>query len=176
MTQISKEYANALFSIAAEKGCVRPWAEQLAGMAQAMADNPAYLDLLASPEIPPEERAQVLRRAFAGAADEEILSFGALMCRRGRARELPDAISRFRQMADEAEHVRTARVISARPLTADEEERLRAQLEKNAGGTVVLRCEVDASLLGGLIVEMDGRVTDGSLRARLSEIKEVIGG
>ena len=35
---------------------------------------------------------------------------------------------------------------------------------------------VDPALLGGVVVEMDGRVMDGSVRTRLQEMKEVIGG
>ena len=37
-----------------------------------------------------------------------------------------------------------------------------------------LTCRVDPSLLGGLIVEMDGKIMDGSLRYRLRDVKEVM--
>jgi hypothetical protein len=59
---------------------------------------------------------------------------------------------------------------------AEERTRLLQRLEKLSGHTVLLTCEVDATLLGGAVVEMDGRVMDGSVRGRLREIKEVIGG
>ena len=39
---------------------------------------------------------------------------------------------------------------------------------------MILKCEVDPSLLGGIRVETEGRVLDGSLRARLQEMKEVM--
>ena len=100
----------------------------------------------------------------------------ALICRRGRARELPDAIAHYRQLADIRARTREARVVSAAPLTAEEKERLTAALEKKSGMKVTLSCAVDPSLIGGMTVEMDGRVTDGSVRTRLREIKEVIGG
>ena len=42
------------------------------------------------------------------------------------------------------------------------------------GRTVVLDCAVDDTLLGGITVELDGKVLDGSLRHRLHEVKEVM--
>ncbi len=176
MAQISNEYAAALFAIAEEKGCVREWADTLGRMDAILRENPRYLALLASPEIPPEERRQLLRKAFGGMADEEVISFAALMCRRGRARDLPEAIAHYRRLTEIRDRTRVARVTSAAPLTEDEKARLKAALEKKSGMRVTLSCAVDPALIGGLTVEMDGAVTDGSVRARLREIKEVIGG
>ena len=176
MAQISKEYAAALFSIAEEKGRVREWADVLAQMDAILRDNPRYLSLLASPEIPPEERKALLAQSFGGMADPEIISFAALICRRGRAKELPEAIGHFRRMADIRARTREARVVSAAPLTDEEKRRLTAVLEKKSGMKVTLSCAVDPSLIGGMTVEMDGKVTDGSVRTRLRELKEVISG
>ena len=176
MAEISKEYAAALFGIAEEKGCVRAWADTLAAIDAILRENPRYLALLASPEIPPEERRSLLDQAFGGMAAPEIIGFAALICRRGRAKELPDAIRHFRQMADIRDRTRVARVVSAAPLTDAEKKRLTAALERKSGMKVTLSCAVDPSLIGGMTVEMDGKVTDGSVRTRLRELKEVIGG
>jgi F-type H+-transporting ATPase subunit delta len=176
MRQISKEYASALFAIAEEKDCVRGWADVLAEIDGILRDEPRYLDLLASPEIPPEERKTLLKQSFGGIAEDEIINFASLMCRRGHAKLLPEAIAHYRRLADIRARTRVANVVSAVPLTEEEKKRLTAALEKRSGMKVTLSCAVDASLMGGMVVEMDGRVTDGSVRTRLREIKEVIGG
>ena len=54
------------------------------------------------------------------------------------------------------------------------EQRLKERLEAQSGKTVTLQCSVDASLLGGVRVDFDGRVFDGSLRRRMDEIKKVL--
>ena len=38
----------------------------------------------------------------------------------------------------------------------------------------MLQCVVDPDLIGGIRVEVDGRVIDGSIRNKLDEIKEVM--
>lgn len=176
MRQISKEYASALFAIAEEQHAVAAWSGVLAEIDTVLRDNPRYLSLLASPEIPPEERRSLLGQAFGAIAPEEILNFAALMARRGHAKLIPEAIAHFRQLADIRARTRVAKVTSAVALTEEEKKRLTAALEKQSGMRVTLSCAVDGSLIGGMVVEMDGRVTDGSVRTRLREIKEVIGG
>ena len=38
----------------------------------------------------------------------------------------------------------------------------------------MIRYEVDPDILGGIIIETDEQIIDGSVRRRLKEIKEVI--
>ena len=68
----------------------------------------------------------------------------------------------------------TAEVVSAVPLTEEEIHRLTATLSARMGRTVTLTCTVDESLLGGMVVRVDGKVLDGSLRSRLHAVKDVM--
>ena len=60
------------------------------------------------------------------------------------------------------------------PLRPEEEKKLRIKLEKMSGKTVRLSAHVDASLLGGMTVLMNGTLYDGSIKGNMKEIKEVI--
>ena len=63
---------------------------------------------------------------------------------------------------------------SAVALTEGEKTTLIEKLSRKFGRTIHLECAVDPSLLGGLVVNVDGKVIDGSLKHRLQEIKEVM--
>jgi F-type H+-transporting ATPase subunit delta len=67
-----------------------------------------------------------------------------------------------------------ALVTSAVPMKETEMVVLQALLEKKTGRKIMLRCTVDPSLIGGLRVEADGWVADGSIRNKLQQIKEVM--
>jgi F-type H+-transporting ATPase subunit delta len=67
-----------------------------------------------------------------------------------------------------------ARVITAVPLTKEEAEKLQNRLEARFHRKMDMVCTVDPALIGGIRVETEGRVLDGSLKARLQEIKEVM--
>ena len=59
-------------------------------------------------------------------------------------------------------------------LSEEEKTELKNKLEKRLGRTICLECAIDETLLGGLVVQVDGKVIDGSLKHRLHEIKEVM--
>ena len=47
-------------------------------------------------------------------------------------------------------------------------------MENRIGHRVTLQCSVDPALIGGVRVEVDGKVIDGSIRNKLEQIKEVM--
>jgi F-type H+-transporting ATPase subunit delta len=60
-----------------------------------------------------------------------------------------------------------AHVVSALPLTAAQEQRLVAVLERLYGRTMGLQVQVDPAVLGGLVIRVEDEVIDGSIAHRL---------
>jgi len=174
MSDQSKAYAEALFALAAETGEEKACLEGLELVSETLAETPAYRELLASPAIPREERDGALEQAFAAHTPVQVLSFVGLLCAHGLVRQFDDCVAEYRRLYEASIALTTARVVSAVPLTEAQQDTLRAKLEKMSGHTVRLVCTVDESLLGGVTVQLDGKVLDGSLRHRLHEVKEVM--
>lgn len=174
MTDLSREYAEALFALAAEHDQTKEYLEALDTAATLLADNPDYVELLACPAISKDERDGLLAQTFGQILPEQVLAFIQLLCAHGRIRSLSDCIAEYRLLYQTAVAMSTAEVVSAVPLTEEEKERLAAALATRMGRTVTLVCTVDESLLGGLSVTIDGKVLDGSLRSRLHAVKEVM--
>jgi len=172
MTHMSREYAEALFELAAEEDRTAEYAAALDQVDQALRDNPVFLSLLASPAISREERMDALSAAFQEKIPLSMLVLMRMMVYRGHARSLRDMIRSFYDLAREHRGESEARVFSAVPLTDAEKEALRQKLEKRFHRRMILDCQVDPALLGGIRVETEGRVLDGTLRARRQEIKE----
>ena len=75
---------------------------------------------------------------------------------------------------DKIHHSLTINIISAFPLEESEKETIKNKLEVLTHKKVDLVCEVDSSLLGGIIIKLDKYEIDGSLKAKLNEIKKSI--
>ena len=174
MTTTSKEYAQALFELsAAENGTE----ETLAGLDLVrglMAESPEYRAMLASPAIPREERVRALESALRGRIPDILLGVLRMMISRGHIGALNDMARFYEELAREYRGEAVATVTSAIALDAEELETLRAGLEKKFNRKVTLRCAVDPALIGGMRVEIEGRVIDGSIRNKLDKIKEVM--
>ncbi|MBO7178183.1 MAG: ATP synthase F1 subunit delta, partial [Clostridia bacterium] len=85
-----------------------------------------------------------------------------------------ESVDEYNALLNASERVFTAKVTSAQELTLEEKDKLIQKLEKSYLGKVQAEYLVDGALLGGMIVEIDGKVMDGSLRRRLQDVKEVI--
>ena len=174
MTDLSREYAEALFALAAENDQTKEYLEALDTAATLLADNPDYVELLRCPTIQKEERDGLLEQTFGQILPEQVLAFIQLLCAHGRIRSLNDCVAEYRLLYQTAVAMSTAQVTSAVPLTEQEKQQLADKLAARFGRTVTLECTVDESLLGGMVVRVDGKVLDGSLRSRLHAVKEVM--
>lgn len=174
MTHTSREYAEALYALSEEEGRTEEYLSAISLAEETLAENPGFLMLLASPAISREERMNALEAALRDRIPLSMLTLMKLMVFRGHARELPRMMAAFRDQVREHRGESNAKVWSAVPLTDKEQQALRDKLEKRFGKKMILKCQVDPSLLGGIRVETEGRVLDGTLRTRLQEIKEVM--
>ena len=66
MTEISREYAEALFLLACENKCADEYGKALELIKSVFGENPEYTVFLASRSIPLSERIQALDEAFSG--------------------------------------------------------------------------------------------------------------
>ena len=174
MIEVGKEYGAALFMLACEENQQKAYAEALETVKTTFLDYPQYMELLSSPSIPLQERLGVIDEAFSSTVPEQVLSYLKLLCEKGRMPHFMESAKEYRALLDASEHVANAKITSAVELTKAEKEKLITRLESKEKCKVHAEYCVDPSLLGGLTIEVDGRILDGSLRHRLYEIKEVI--
>ena len=174
MTDISREYGAAIFALACENGAKKEYYDALQLAKEEFDANPEYVQLLASPGIPQRERIAAIDAVFAGRAPEDVISYIKLMCEKGRIQYFSESAEVFFELYDASERIYNARITSAVELTDAEKEKLIRKLEKVYGGSVAGEYFVDAAIIGGIVVEVDGNIMDGSLRTRLQDVKEVI--
>ena len=169
MAEMHKGYAAALFELSADEETN----EGFKVLSEIFDNNPEYVQLVSSPALPKKERLSLLKEAL-GNNFPENLTFTMLMCEKGVLSEFSQCAKEYDKMYKEWQKASVAYVKSAAALTGDEKIRLKNSLEKATGRNVTLVCSVEKNLVGGVIVEMDGKVYDGSVRRRLEDIKKVI--
>jgi F-type H+-transporting ATPase subunit delta len=94
-----------------------------------------------------------------------------LLAERNRMELLPEIHRRFTELWNAHRGVVTAEAVAAQPLPAAEARRLADALQRATRREVDLRSSVDPDVLGGVLVRMEGRVYDGTVRARLRALR-----
>ncbi len=174
MTETAKEYGTALFMVALEDEKTESYAEDLELVMKAFKENPDYQELLASPSVSLEERLGIIATVFAEKISERVLAFLQLLCEKGRMACFFIAAEQFFELYDASKRVLKAEVKSATELTKAEKQKLKEKLEKKYNSNVSINYTIDKTLLAGIIIEIDGKVIDGSVRNRLRQVREVI--
>lgn len=172
MSAIGNEYGGALFLLASEEGNLDEVAEALEGCGELFEKEPMYVSFLATPGIPIEERIGALGRAFHGRVPDCVSDFICLLVERGYIRFFSDCREEYEKQYNLLKNISIAEAFSARELSEEEKKKLCSRLEAATGRRIKLKTTVDEAIVGGMIVKIDGRLYDGSIRSRITDILE----
>ena len=174
MTATGNNYAEALFMLAREENLTDEFYDGLKLVEEVFKENTEYIRFLSNPSIPKSERITALKVVFDGKVHVHILSFLQLICEKTQAAYFFDCVDEYYRLYEFAKGTVEAKVKSAIELTKEQKDALVASLEKRTGKSVTLNCVVDSTLLGGIAVEIDGQLLDGSVKQNLKRAREVI--
>lgn len=174
MMQTDKEYAAALFELASEDQRLTECLSDLVAVRELVRENPEFPLLLSSPAIPLSERLSLIEEAFAGRVQDTVVNFMLFLCEKGRFSLICDIIEEFEALCREASRTCEARIVCAAELDDERKATLVAKLEKMLGKKIEPVYSIDPSLIGGVLVQVDGKVFDGTLKSRLRDVKDVM--
>ncbi len=168
---VARRYARAIFQLADEQGNVEAVAGALASTA-ALLEDTSVARVLTGP-LAREQKQQLLRtisdNVGAPPAFRDLL---LLLAERDRLRQLGAIREVFDALVDRRLGRTRAIVRSAAPLAPDMLAELTRVFGQLTGKQVLAEVTVDPELLAGTIVEIDGRVYDGSLRTQLGKLRQ----
>ena len=174
MTEFAKLYGGSLYDLAAEEGLEDRILGELDEAVGLFGANPDYLRLLATPSIPKKERCALLDEALRGAVHPSLLNFLKLLCEQGSVGELTGCARAYHLRYNQAHGVLEATAVSAVALTSAQAARLKEKLEQTTGKRIDLVTKVDPAVLGGIRLEMDGTLLDGTVHNRLAGLRSRI--
>ncbi len=170
---IARRYATALLELGSESGQLDSLVDELSRAAQTFETSAELRALLADPLVSPQAKKAVLNEI----SDKLGLSQHAkntldLLLDRRRVIALPAIAQRLREMADEKRGIVRAEVFTAMPLPEEYFALLQQQLERVTGRRIALDRKLDPTLIGGVVARVGDTVYDGSLLARLRQMKD----
>ena len=169
-----KNLATALFALTEDRPTRQATMEGLSLINELLTAYPAYASLLDCPAIPTVQRLDELWNCFEKILPPALFGCISLLCEQRKIGLLRECAVEYRKLLDVAEGRLHGCLTIAKPTSPDTVESIRTQLEHRLGKQVELSVQTDPALLGGMTLELEGRILDGSLRHRLRQIKEVM--
>lgn len=174
MTRVGDLYGQSLYDLAVAEGQSDSILEEMETIASVFKEYPDYVALLSEPSIPKNERLSLLDTALDGKVNIYLSNFIKLLIEKGLLREYPSCCKRYRMRYQSDHGMLDAVVVSAIPLTDTEMLKLKIKLEKRSGKKIILKQKISSSVLGGIRVEMDGMLLDGTVQGRLSALRKCV--
>lgn len=170
---LAGRYAAALFQAAAAKGEDQKVQADLASTQKLLLEAHAALR---HPRVSVADKKKLLQSALTGKVGAACLKFLELLVDKKRYELLPLISVNYGRLAADKRGVAKAVVRSARPLSAEAQKTLAAQLKKFAGKEIEIEVKEDPELIGGVAVKIGDWVLDSSLRGQLRRMRESIHG
>jgi F-type H+-transporting ATPase subunit delta len=167
---VAANYAEALFSLGEASGQTKRYAGLIQAIADAVRDLPMARAVLMSPKVTKTAKSAILAQALTDAPQEFVLFLQAVV-RRGRQGLFSEIATAYRDLVDKKFNRVRATVMLAREADADLRRNLEQALTDVVGKEVLAEYVVDADLLGGVLVRINDRVYDGSVRRRMTRLR-----
>ena len=173
----ARRYAQAVFRMALDEKGLNRWQSDLRRIVSLVKDE-ALFALLQNPEIPFINKAKALseRRGDINPQAQKLVS---LLVAKGRLGMIGDIADEYQRLLDNyrgIEGAEVAKVTTAIPLDDEDKLRLAQRITDIIGKPVVLKPVVDSSVIGGIIIRVGDRLIDGSIRSKLTALKNKLSG
>lgn len=167
-------YGQALFEAAQESNKLELIAEEGKEMIEVFHNEREFLEFVSSPVYAANEKKSACGKVFEGKVSQELVNLLYVLIDKGRAKHFERIIRRYLELLDESHGFSRGTIYSVAPLTD-------AQLlsfEEQTGNLLQKRIKldnlIDATIIGGVKVFVEGKMIDASVQKRLSDMAETL--
>jgi len=165
-------YAQSLLELAEEQNQPEPIAQELNQLAEIIEQIPTFGEYLADPGISHEDRAKTLQHVFAGKVSKLMWNFLGVLNLKRRLKNLPEIASAYDDLLDEKLGKIEVDVTVAHKLSPDQLEQVRQRISQALKKDAVLHQYIDDSLIGGLLLRIQDKLIDASVKSQLQLMKK----
>lgn len=190
---IATRYATALLKLVEETGSGELVAAQVHVIEKALDEVPDFRRAVDDPAVSVVRKISLFEAALKDSMAQELRKFLELLIRNGRIGDVRLVLTTFVTEYYRSRHIKRARLVVADPALLDPEptpsdpvpvegplrqaqrpaleSRLRDLVEKQTGCRLILKTEVNPSLIGGFVFEVEDTVLDASVSRQLDFIR-----
>ena len=169
--RVAKTYAEALLAVAEQRGQADEVGEELKGLVESFAADPALEAFFKTPAVNRVRKDEVIAKVFDSRATPLLTDFLRVLNRKGRLGLIRLIAVAYRGLRDIKANRTRVLVETAAPLSDKQLEDLRTTLGGILSKTAVLVTRVNPELIGGLIVHVGDKVFDTSVRTKLLNVR-----
>lgn len=168
---IAMVYAVALLDAAKSAGVDQPLVE-FRELIEAVQSQPEFESLLSSPMLNRDNKQGIVERSLKPRCSEFLGNFLVVLAKHDRLELLATILHEATQEQERRSGRQRVLVRSAVALSPDQLESIRTQLQSAMTTDPIVVPQVEPALLGGLIIQVQDTIFDGSVATRLTNLTQ----
>ena len=176
----ARPYANAIFEIAERDGSQAAWNDALQDLAYISADS-QFRDYIGSPQVEDQDCKKLIENVIAdlkpgwlSSLQQELSNFINLLLEEKRLELLSGIAQVYHEIMIAKEDQQDVVITTAVDMTDAQKDSLRAKLEQRFSGKMNFSYVTDATVIGGLRIEIGNSIIDNTVAGRMSCLKETL--
>jgi F-type H+-transporting ATPase subunit delta len=165
-------YARSMLELGNERKQAEKIGKELAGLREILDENPTFAAFLADPGIGTTERTASLEKIFRDRVSPLVMNFLLVLNDKGRLRLLKQIAEAYAALLDEQQGKVEVDVTVARKLSREQLAEVRERVSQTLGKDAVVHQYVDEDIIGGLVLRVEDKLMDASVRYQLTAMRE----
>lgn len=170
-TPLATAYARSILDLANERGHAEAVGHELEELTTIIQSDRSFENFLANPAIGEIEHGRVIEKAFRGRVSDLVFNFLRVLNRNRRLGLLQQIANAYADQLEDLLGKIEVDVFVAQRLTRDQLEQVRQSVSAVLKKDAVIHQYVDESIIGGLVIRVEDRLMDASVRAQLRAVR-----
>jgi len=170
-TVLAKRYARALFEIALERGVLDKISKEMKSFEHTLQTNQKFRIFLYSQDVSKKEKQAKIEAVLQDKVSNVFVNFVHVLLQKHREFIFSLIAREFFAMVDKHFKRIRASTTTAVPMDKRSLSKLKSILDKTFDADVHIENEVDETILGGIVVNVEGRLLDSSLSSQLRRLE-----
>ena len=165
-------YAQAILAVASAESNGAQVEDEIYRFSQVLQSSEELKSTLSDASIPSARRQQIVEDLLDGQATQTSVALVSMIVAAGMGSDIKAIADKVVGLGAESRDKAVAEVYSVVDLSSDQQQRLAAALKSATGKDVEMKIIIDESVMGGLLVQIEDEVIDGTVRTRLKQLRE----
>jgi F-type H+-transporting ATPase subunit delta len=171
-TKIAKRYVGSLFSALTKKTDIKNVAADMNDLSAMISNSPELQNFIKSPLLSAEQhKAGLEKLAKKAKFSEAVTNLLMILADNRRLNILPVIAYEVENYLAKESGTVPVMVATARKLSAADQKKIGADIKKAVGQDIAMQNYVDETLIGGVVVQVESTLIDGSIKTKLDKLE-----
>jgi F-type H+-transporting ATPase subunit delta len=171
--RLAQRYAKSLIELVAEMNQLDPVHEDIMLLNAICTQSREFVLMLKSPIISADKKNKIINAVTENKISKITQTFIKLLCIKNRESILPEIITSFIEQYNKIKGIHKVKLTTAIPVTEEIKNFFIRKIESDASiKNIELETNVNEKLIGGFVLEIEGKLIDGSILRDLNDVKK----